>query len=237
MVRRNGWMAALVAVAVMAGTSVLGQESDPVGRITVTGEGRTDAAPDMATIRLGVMTEAEDARQAISDNSAAMAAVLDRLRTAGIADRDLQTSNFTVQPRWEQRPGRDRAEVTGFVAQNMLSVRVRDLPKLGAILDEVASDGANTFEGVSFSLAEPRPAEDAARRDAVADARRKAELYADAAGVELGPLLSLSEQMRFQGPVMMDAAAPMRMAAESVPIAEGEVSVLATVTMDFAIGK
>ncbi len=232
---RNGFVAALMALSVMAGTAALGQQADSAGRITVTGEGRTDAAPDMATIRLGVTTEAEDARQAISENSAAMAAVLDRLRAAGIADRDLQTSAFTVQPRWEQRPGQDRSEVTGFVAQNMLSVRVRDLPRLGTILDEVASDGANAFEGVTFSLAEPGPAEDAARRDAVADGRRKAELYADAAGVELGPLVSLSEDVRFQGPVMMDAAASMRMAPEAVPIAEGEVSVIANVTMVYAI--
>jgi uncharacterized protein YggE len=202
--------------------------------ITVIGEGRADVQPDMATVQLGVVTEAPGAREAIDTNSRAMAAVLDRLKAAGIEDRDLQTSNFSVDPRWGRQVDNTPPKVTGFVAQNMLSVRVRDLDRLGAVLDEVARDGANSFNGLSFGLQDPSEAQNAARRDAVAKARALAALYAEAAGVTLGPLLSLSESGGGGYPMPM-ARAEMAMASDAVPVAAGEVSLSARVTLVYAI--
>ncbi len=207
-------------------------------QITVVGEGRVDSAPDMATVTLGVTTEAKGAREAIDENSRAMAAVLTRLKEAGIAERDLQTSDFSVWPRYDNRslPAGTQG-IAGFVVQNTVLVRVRDLDGLGGILDAVARDGANRFQGLSFGLQDPGPAEDAARKAAVTEARRKAALYAEAAGVALGDLVTLSEEMSAgPGPVMMQAEM-LRSASNEVPVASGEVSVTARVVLVYEIGE
>lgn len=205
-------------------------------RLTVTGEGRVEAAPDMATISLGVTAEARTAAEAIRANSAAMQAVFARLQDAGIAERDLQTSNFSVNPRWERTTTTNAApRIAGFVAQNMLTVRVRDLATLGGTLDAVAQDGANAFSGLSFGLQNPEPLQDAARAAAVADARRKATLLAEAAGVTLGPLLMIDEADGGGRPTLMVAEARMA-AADAVPVAAGELTMTARVRLVYAIG-
>lgn len=224
----------LVVAAALAAVPALAQD-DPERRLSVSGEGRVEAAPDMATVQLGVTTEAPGAREAIDTNSRAMSGVLRRLGELGIAERDLQTSNFTVQPRWTREDGGTPPKLSGFVARNMLTVRVRDLSALGEVLDAVARDGANSYEGLSFGLLDPVPVEDAARRAAVADARRKAELYAEAAGVGLGELLTLSESGGSGGPMPI-ARAEMAMAADSVPVAPGELTVSARVSLVYALG-
>lgn len=222
------WIAAFLAMPGVA----LAQVGER--RITVVGEGRVEAASDMATVTLGVTSEAKGAREAIDDNSRDMAAVLERLTAAGIADRDMQTANFSVSPRFDYSRSSGQGGITGFVAQNTVVVRVRDLDNLGGILDAVARDGANDFRGLQFGLQDPGPVEDEARKEAVAEARRKAELYAAAAGVTLGALMTLSEDGgATPQPMMMQAE--MRMASDSVPVAEGEVTVTAQVTLVYAI--
>ena len=225
------WIAAFVA----SGGPVF---ADDVPRqIVVTGEGRIDAAPDLATVTLGVSSDAESARQAIDANSTAMAAVLANLKAAGIADRDLQTSNFSVSPRFDYSRSNGTGEIVGFVAQNTLSVRVRDLSGLGDILDAVADEGANTFQGLSFGLQEPGPVEDEARKAAVAEARRKAVLYAEAAGVTLGPLMTLSEQGGMVPQPKMMTMQMERAASDAVPIASGELTITSTVTLVYGIAE
>lgn len=206
------------------------------GRITVTGEGEIVAAPDMAVVTLGVTSEARAAAAAMAANNAAMATVFQRLMAAGIEDRDIQTSNLSLSPRWEQmRNQGDPPRVVGFVASNQVSVRVRALDRLGEVLDLVVADGANTLGGLNFGVLESGPLLDEARRAAVADAIRKARLLAEAAGVTLGPLLEMSEAGMSPGPIPM---ARMEMAmAEAVPVAPGEVGLTASVTMVFAIGE
>ena len=201
--------------------------------ITVTGEGRALAAPDMATLRLGVTTDGATARDAIAANSRAMADVLDRIESAGIADRDVQTHDFSVSPRWENRPN-EAPRIAGFVARNQVFVRVRDLDALGPLLDAVTRDGANTFDGLSFGLQDPGPIEDAARRAAVTEAQRKATLYAEAAGVTLGPLQSIDEGSASSSPVPM-ARAEMAVAMDSVPVASGELAITARVRLVYQI--
>lgn len=200
--------------------------------ITVRGEGRVAAAPDLATLSVGVTTAAGTAAEALAANADAMARVLDRLGDEAVAPRDMQTARLDLGPRYADRTG-GAPRIDGYVARNVLSVRVRELGRLGAILDAVAADGANTFQGLSFGLAEPGEVEDEALRRAVADARRKADLLAGEAGVSLGAVTSIDMGGGVSRPTGM---AEMRsMAADAVPVAEGELTVTATVTVVFAI--
>lgn len=207
--------------------------ADEPATISVTGEGVVEAAPDIATISLGVTTEAPTAAAAMAANSAALAAVLDRLRAAGVADRDLQTSNLTLNPNWVGYDSGKAPTISGYTASNMLTVRVRALASLGSVLDSAITDGANTLNGVTFGVAEPRPALDEARKKAVADAIARATLLVGAAGAKLGPILSITESSGFAPPMPM-----FRMeadAAASVPVAGGEVGLTASVTVVFQI--
>ncbi|MCV3272652.1 SIMPL domain-containing protein [Roseobacter sinensis] len=202
--------------------------------ITVTGIGSVETVPDMATLRLGVTHEAKRATDAIAATTEGVAAVLSRLEEAGIEARDMQTDQLSLQPVWSDYDANTR-RITGFVASNILIVRVRDLDGLGQVLDLVISDGANSFNGLSFGLQEPKPAQDAARTAAVADAVDRAEQLAAAAGVTLGPIQSISEQGGVARPQMMEMA--LSRAAADVPIAQGEVSTSAQVNIVFAIAE
>ena len=203
--------------------------------ITVTGEGTVASAPDLATILLGVTTQAATAAEAMAANSTALNAVLERLKAAGVEPRDMQTSNLTLNPNWVAYDGGASSKIDGYVASNMLTVQVRSIANLGTVLDSSITDGANTLNGITFGIAEPRPALDEARKKAVADAMARATLLVEAAGAKLGPVVSITEQSGFANPVpmfRMDAAQ-----AESVPTAGGEVGLTASVTMVFEIAK
>ncbi|HQU70299.1 MAG TPA: SIMPL domain-containing protein [Albidovulum sp.] len=206
--------------------------------ISVTGEGRVEIAPDMATVNLGVTTEADTAAAALKANSEALAAALAKLKEAGIADRDIQTSGLSVNPRYDYPNDGSQPKLNGYVAANMVMVRVRDLSVLGTMLDGAVSDGANTLNGIAFSLQETDATMDEARRRAVTDATHKAALYAEAAGVKLGRIASITEQMNYGGPQpMMMAEARMAKDAGSVPVASGELTVASTVSVVFEIAQ
>lgn len=202
--------------------------------ISVTGQGMVDASPDMATITLGVTNEAAEAATAMDLTSDAVGLILVRLDQLGVAPRDIQTRRLELSPVWSGRGSNTTQppKITGFVARNTVMVRVRDLDGLGGILDAVVADGANDFNGLSFGLQDPQPQADAARRSAVEDAMRKAALLAEAAGLTLGPVQSISEQGGRPRPVMMEMAAAR---SDAVPVAPGELTVTATVSMVFAI--
>jgi uncharacterized protein YggE len=204
--------------------------------MTVSGVGEVAAAPDMATISLGVTTEGMEAADAMRRNSEAMTAVLAAVAAAGVAERDVQTSSLSLSPRWEPpRPNETAPRVSGFVASNMVTVAVRDLGALGGVLDAVLDEGANTLHGLSFGVADDAELKDAARRAAVADATRKARVLAEAAGVTLGPVTEIVEGGGFGGPI---ANARMEMAMDGAPpVAPGELSLQATVTMTWTIGE
>ena len=202
-------------------------------QLTVTGEGRVEATPDMATLSLGVTTAAATATEAVNANSAQLTAVLEQLRAEGIEERDLQTSGLSLSANWQQPDGGATPRITGYLAMNQLTVRVRALETLGGVLDRTIQDGANTFNGLTFGLADPDPAMNEARKRAVADALARAKLLSEAAGVKLGRVLSISEGGGMGGPVPM-----FRMAADSaspVPVAAGEISTQASVTMVFEL--
>jgi hypothetical protein len=224
--------ALMLATALTLPLAAAVQAAD-TARITVTGEGRVDARPDMATITLGVMTEAKTAAEAMAANSAELARVLERLRATGIADRDAQTSGLSLNPNWQVPADGTAAVITGYIAQNMLTVRVRALDNLGTTLDAAVQDGANALNGVSFGLTDPAPQMDEARKRAVADAMARARLLTLAAGVDLGPIIEITEGGAYQQPEPMFRQ--MAEAAKAVPIAEGEVSVSAAVTVVFGL--
>lgn len=198
--------------------------------ITVTGEGIVETASDQATISLGVTTNAQTAVAALAANSEAMEAMMNQLRAAGVAPADLQTANLSLNPNWSGYDSSSTPTIAGYIASNMLNVRVRDLEALGTILDAAVSDGANTMNGISFGLSEPNPVMNEARTRAVADATSRASVLATAAGARLGPVVSITEGGTYPGPAPM-----FRAESTGVPIAEGELAMTASVTVTFAI--
>lgn len=205
-------LCAVLIVAAPVGAQEMAAEPQ---MIQVTGEGRVSDVPDMAAIRLGVVTEGVDPGDAVGAMSAPMNGLLDRLDTLGIDPRDVQTSEMRLSPVYAQGDAGvgDGTRITGYEASSDVSVLVRDLTELGDILNQAVSTGANRFDGLSFSMSDPLPARDAALAAAVEDAQRKAQILAEAAGMTLGPVLQITEQGggARPAPMMMDlvsAAAP-----------------------------
>jgi uncharacterized protein YggE len=203
--------------------------------LTVTGTGSVETTPDLATVSLGLTTNGATAGAAMSANTDALTAVIARLKATGIEDRDIQTSNLSLNPNWVMNASGTASEIQGYVATNMVTVRIRDLDQTGAVLDAAIADGANSLNGLTFGLQDPRPHQDAARRAAVADAVAIATLLSQAAGTKLGPILSIQEGAAFEpmpGPMyrtMADAA--------PVLVEAGSLDVSASVTLVFAIGE
>jgi hypothetical protein len=207
----------------------------PVPQITVTGEGRVDVVPDLATLSLGVTTLGKTAAAAMAANSAALEKVLANLAAAGIAPRDIQTSGLSLTPNWSGYDTSAPPKIDGYTATNLVTVRVRAIDTLGTVLDAAIQDGANTLQGLTLGTQNPDPLLMEARAKAVADARARAETLAGAAGVTLGRLLSVAENTAFGAPAplyRMEAAS-----ADAVPVATGEVSLAATVTMTWEIAQ
>ncbi|WP_196257851.1 SIMPL domain-containing protein [Pelagibacterium limicola] len=214
------------------------------GEISLSGTGVVRAAPDMATISTGVVSQAETAREALDANNAAMERLIAVLREAGLENRDIQTSDFNVSPQYVYSDRRDPRgyslppEISGYQVSNTVTIAVRDLEKLGTILDQAVSEGANAINGISFSVAESDKLLEQARRRAFADAHSKALVYADAAGVELGAIESISEHQDYMPPQPMLRTQAMDMeAAQSVPVEAGELSFSVNVSVTWEISE
>ncbi|WP_137130264.1 SIMPL domain-containing protein [Rhizobium sp. FY34] len=209
--------------------------------ISVTGEGRAAMAPDMAVISLSVVRMGDTAQAALTDNNAAMTVVMEALRGQGIAERDIQTSDFSIFPRYSQpdpiRPqdGSEMPKITGYQVSNSLTVRVRDLKKLGALLDQSIKLGINQGGQISFTNADPKGAMDEARRNAVTDAMAKAATLAQAAGGSLGPVISIVESSLRPEPMPLMRSMAMAKEADSVPVASGENTYMVLVEMKFSL--
>ncbi|WEJ59676.1 SIMPL domain-containing protein [Devosia sp. FJ2-5-3] len=210
------------------------------GSITIEGQGEVRAAPDMAMISSGVTTQGSTAREALDANTASMAELIAALKAEGIEARDIQTSGFSVSPNYVYSDARDEngyslpPKINGYQVSNTVSVAVRDLAELGSILDKSVTVGANTINGVSFSVADPAELYNEARKSAFADARKKAELYATAAGATLGELESIVESQGFNSPQPYPMYARAEMAASApVPVEAGEMSFAITVKVEW----
>ncbi len=221
----------------------LAAAEDQAPRIVVSGLGTARQAPDQAMLSLTVEREAKTARAALDANSQAMQAVLEAMRAQGVADKDLQTSNFSIQPRWiypRSMPGEEPQPpvLVGYSVVNSLTVRVRDLARVGAVLDQAVSLGVNRDGQIRFTNSDPSQALVKARRAAVADAITKAQTLAEAAGVGLGKILEISEASpSVPRPMAKVAMAAMAPEAAPVPIAAGENNFQVSVQVIFAIDQ
>jgi uncharacterized protein len=201
--------------------------------ISVTGEAHISVPPDLAHIDAGVASDAKSAREASDANNAAMTKVFAALKGAGIDDKDIQTSRLSLQPQYA--PNRSGpSPIVGFRASNRVTIRLRDVGKVAGVIDTLVSAGANDIGNISFSVSQPSKLLDEAREKAVADARRKAEIYARAAGVTLGAPLSISEEGAPAPVFRARMAAPMAQAAPT-PIAQGEETLSVSVAVTWAI--
>ena len=204
--------------------------------IVVSGLGETTAAPDMAVLSIGVDTQAPTAAAALKDNGVRMNATVARLKARGVADKDMQTQNLSVNPLYKYANDGSSPKIIGYQASNVLSVKLRDLASAGAVIDEAVADGANNLGGVAFAFADPKPLMDKARAAAVEDAKRKAELLAKAAGVGLGALLQIQDGYAAPpGPLPVYRMDAMVAEAKSTPIAAGEATISANVTLIYEI--
>jgi uncharacterized protein YggE len=203
----------------------------PVATISVTGEAQLSVPPDLAQIDGGVTTEAKTAREASETNNAAMGKVLLALKGAGIDEKDFQTSRLSLQPQYAPNRSGPNA-VVGYQASNRVTVKLRDVTKVAGVIDTLVAAGANNIGGIDFMVSAASKLLDDAREQAIADARRKAEIYAKAAGVALGSPVSISEAGS-PGPMpFRKMAAGM---AASAPVAQGEETLQVTVSVSWAI--
>jgi uncharacterized protein YggE len=197
--------------------------------LSIAGNAETHAVPDAALVSAGVVSEGDTAAAALKANSAALAKVVDAIRSSGIEGKDLQTSGLALQARYyrpEKPSPTDRPRIVGYTAANQVALRVRDLAKLGDLLDKVTVAGANRIDGIEFIVSNQEALLDEARRKAVADAKDKADLYAQAGGFALGKVMSLAEE-NVPSPHPMARAVPSglaSMASAPVPVEAGEMT-------------
>jgi len=202
--------------------------------VTVAATGTVSAEPDIAHIATGVVTEAATAREALQRNTAAMKKVIDGLKEAGIDAKDIQTVSFNVEPRYQQGKDGRAPQINGYRVSNQVSITARDLNKLGELLDKVVDLGANQTGGISFEVSKAETLKDEARRQAVANAHRRAQLFAEAAGAKVGQVLTISEDVMDIGLRPM-ARGRVAMSAEAVPIERGTQTLEVRVQITWAL--
>jgi uncharacterized protein YggE len=208
--------------------------------LSVSGEGEVRAVPDQARLTAGVVTHGKTAAEALAANSTAMNSVFAALKKRGIPEKSITTSNFSINPQYppyrQDAPQEDRTRIIGYEVSNQVTVIVDDVSKAGATLDALVAAGANQAGGVSFAIRDPKPLMKEARADAVKDAMEKARTLAEAAGVALGPILSINEGGPVRPvPMFAKAMAESAVAAPPAPMAPGEQSVTVNVSIAWEI--
>ena len=228
-----------VALMVIGALGAANAQSPARSTISTIGEGVASAAPDFAVVTIGVQTQSKTAQSALGENSKATAAVIDALKGVGVAPKDIQTSEFSVWPQNVEQPSRAMGGapqgVAGYIVSNRVTATVRDVSRLGEVLDKAVASGANAINGVEFGVNDASRLLDEARKTAFADAKRKAEIYAAEAGAKLGPLVSLEESgasAPIAGGMMKEMAAAPR-----PPIESGEMKLSVLVNAQFEIAR
>lgn len=211
------------------------EEPAPERTMTITATGSATGQPDVATVNVGVLTEAKTADEALNANNKDMSNLFATLAKVGVAKKDIQTSQFSVNPSYAKSDTsyNRRGKIVGYTVTNQVRIMVRDLDRLGAVLDQLSKAGANQMHGISFGFSDPVPLQDKASVAAIHEARRKAKLYAKAADVSLGAILSIEEQHGRMPQGMRKMA--MMESDSSVPIAVGESQITAGVSIVFAL--
>ncbi len=235
---RFGWcgLAFAIGLSALGAVDDAGAQQRVAGsRVVVTGEGSISVAPDVVQIRSGVSTRGKTVREAAETNSKTMAAILTALTESGIPQKDVRTAQLSIQPVYAaQEPGKEQ-KLVGYSVANHVSAKIKHVEKLGDVLDRLIAAGATEVWNVEFLVSDPAKVLDQAREAAIADARRKAEVYARAAGVPLGRVVSIEEESG-ASPMPMRALAQPAPGAH-VPIAPGENTLRAVVSVAFEIAR
>jgi uncharacterized protein len=227
--------AALIAPAAVAQTQQAPIVAPVQGTLlTVNADGMTEGRPDMATINLGVTTEGQTAQAALAENARRMTALTQALRRAGVAERDIQTSNVSVYPQQQYREGLAPL-ITGYQANNTVTAKVRNIDNTGRVIDAAIAAGGNTVNGVYFSYQDPDAQLDAARRAAIEEARRRGELYASALNMRVVRVVAVSEGGGYAPPIPMMAARMEAAQDASTPIAPGQIETRVNVNVTFEL--
>lgn len=244
MTNKNRMSQTAIAAILLAGVPTLAsaQPAPPQHPhiLSVSGEGEVRAVPDQAQLSAGVVTQGKTAAEALAANSTAMNSVFAALKKRGVPEKSITTSNFSINPQYppyrQDAPQEDRTRIIGYEVSNQVTVILDDVSKVGSTLDALVASGANQAGGVGFTIRDPKPLMRDAREDAVKDAVAKAQTLAKAAGVTLGPIISISEGGGYQPvPVFAKAMRMEAMAAPPSPVAAGEQSVTANVSITWEI--
>ncbi|MBP0481149.1 SIMPL domain-containing protein [Sagittula salina] len=229
----------MILGAALAGAMAFPALAEEPARMTVAGEAHVVGVPDMARVSLGAEGRGQTPVEAMDATSAALEGIIAKLKALGVADKDIQTRGLSVneETRWDRD---NNTEIfIGYLSRNTVEVRVRDMDLLGEILGQVLTEGANRLDGLNFEMQDDAPLRAEARRSAVRDAVEKATLFAEAAGVRVGRVVSITDTATpmVEGPMMKTLEPAMEAAsdARAVPVAVGEVTTRAEVTMVFEI--
>jgi uncharacterized protein len=229
-------VAVLGVMMVLVGDPVQAEEARMPRIVSISGHGEVRVVPDLAVVTVGVTTQGQSARDALDGNTKAMKSLLETLKKAGIEDRDMATSNFSVGPRLDYGNNNGQPpKVVGYDVNNMVTITVRKIDDLGELLDVAVSTGSNTINGISFSVSKPESFITEARKAAVMNARSKADTYAAAGGFKIGDILSISEGTAYQPPVQYMAKSSRSEASDAVPIAQGEQALSVDVSITYEI--
>jgi uncharacterized protein YggE len=239
---------ATIAATALILVAAIGRGDDRVSTeartISVSGQGKVSASPDVADIQVGVVSSGKTAREAMSANNEAMDALLKKVKELGVAAKDVQTTTLNVSPRYNQppphNPNQPQTEfvprIVGYEVNNTVSITARDLNKLGELLDALVTAGANQMHGISFRIDNSEKLLETARKQAVAEAKTRAELLAGEAGVVVGPPIHIRDEVAGPPPPRpMFAMARNMTAAPAVPIAGGEVDLTVTVSIVYEL--
>lgn len=219
--------------------SASAQAPAPESVLLVNGRGEVRAEPDLATVRLGIVQQAESARVAQDAANLVGTAILEALEDVGVDDEDVQTAGLNLTPLYSRMRGDGDPEIVGYRASNTVSIRVTDIQRVGIVIDAGLDAGANQLQGVGFGLQDDLASREEALRLAITEARRKAEAMAGALGVRLNGVARVSEGGVFvQQPMMeMSGRAMAVQEAVSTPVAPGSVSVSASVSIEYRISQ
>ena len=226
---------ALLLMAGFAGTAAAQQADGTL--LSVTAQAEASRVPDVATLSAGVVTQSADANTAMRDNAAQMDKVMAAIRKAGIAERDIQTSGINVHPQYRYAENQPPT-ITGYQASNTVSLKVRDIGKLGQVLDALVASGANQVNGPGFEIDKPEAVYDEARREALKLAQARARMYASELGLRVRRIVSIDEGGGFHQPPPMPMMAMARQEkAYDTAVSPGETTLTANLSVVFELGK
>ncbi len=208
----------------------------PETTIAISATSSVTAEPDIAYLTGGVVSEAKTAAEALKDNTAKMQGVFAALQKAGLSEKNIQTSNFSVQPKWEF-PKEGERYISGYTVTNQVTAKVEDLTSVGGLIDAMVSQGGNTFNGVEFALKDSTDIENQARQKAMKEAMARAQLYAEVTGYEVTRIVTINEGGSFSSQPRQEMIRSFDAKSAPTPISAGELTWSANVNVTFELSK